>query len=49
MSRQRFANNGVTVYDVSADGQSLLVIRPREDASTRPLTVVLNWTAELKK
>jgi len=27
------------VYDVSADGQKFLVICPREDASTRPLTV----------
>lgn len=49
MSGQPTANNSVTVYDVSADGQRLLVIRPREDASTRPLTVVLNWTTELKK
>ncbi len=37
------------VYDVSADGQKFLLIRPQEDASTRPLTVVQNWTALLKK
>ena len=37
------------VYDVSADGQKVLVIRPLEDASTRPLTVVQNWTELLKK
>lgn len=49
MRSQRIANNRVTVSDVSADDQSLLVICPREDASTRPLTVVLNWTAEVKK
>jgi hypothetical protein len=49
MSRKRTANNGVTVYAVSADGQSFPVIRPQEDASPRPLTVVLNWTAEFKK
>ena len=37
------------VYDVSADGQKVLLIRPLEDASTRPLTVVQNWTALLKR
>ncbi|HEX4946418.1 MAG TPA: protein kinase [Blastocatellia bacterium] len=37
------------VYDVSADGQKFLVIRPLEDASLRPLTVIQNWTALLKK
>jgi Tol biopolymer transport system component len=36
-------------YDVGADGQRFLVLRPQEDASTRPLTVVQNWTALLKK
>jgi Tol biopolymer transport system component len=36
-------------YDVSADGQKFLVIRPLEDASTRPLTVVQNWTMLLKQ
>ena len=37
------------VYDVSADGQKVLVLRPLEDASTRPLTVVQHWTELLKK
>ena len=37
------------VYDVSADGQKFLLIRPLEDASMRPLTVVQNWTELLKK
>ncbi len=37
------------VYDVSADGQKFLLIRQLEDASMRPLTVVRNWTALLKK
>ncbi len=36
-------------YDVSADGQKILLIRPLEDASTRPLTVVQNWTELLKR
>ncbi len=37
------------VYDVSADGQNFLVIRQLEDATTRPLTILQNWTAALKK
>lgn len=37
------------MYDVSPDGQKFLVIRPLEDASLRPLTLVQNWTALLKK
>ncbi len=36
-------------YDVSADGQKFLLLRPLEDNSLRPLTVVQNWTALLKK
>ena len=40
---------GRYVYDVSTDGQKFLVIRPLEDDSTRPLTVVQNWTELLKK
>ncbi len=37
------------VYDVSADGQKILLLRPLEDATTRPLTVVQNWAELLKK
>jgi serine/threonine protein kinase len=36
-------------YAAAADGQRFLVIRPVENASARSLTVVLNWTAELKR
>ena len=36
-------------YDVSADGQRFLInTAPRQEAAT-PITVVLNWTAGLKK
>jgi Tol biopolymer transport system component len=41
--------NNRYVYDVSADGQRVLLLRPLEDATTRPLTVVQNWTELLKK
>jgi dipeptidyl aminopeptidase/acylaminoacyl peptidase len=37
-------------YDVSPDGQRVLVLKPsRERASTPFLTLVLNWQAELKR
>jgi Tol biopolymer transport system component len=36
-------------YDVSADGQRFLVITAPEQATSAPITVVLNWTAGLKK
>jgi hypothetical protein len=35
-------------YDVSADGQRILAITPRQSASA-PLTIVQNWPAGLKK
>jgi Tol biopolymer transport system component len=35
-------------YDVSADGQRILAITPRQTAS-EPLTIVQNWPAGLKK
>jgi eukaryotic-like serine/threonine-protein kinase len=34
-------------YDVSADGQRFLVTQPRGDIQDLPITVVLNWWAEL--
>jgi serine/threonine protein kinase/Tol biopolymer transport system component len=37
-----------TAYDVSADGQRFLLNAPPEDLGP-PMTVVLNWTAALKK
>jgi hypothetical protein len=37
-------------YDVSADGQKILaIVPPEQEGSPKPLTVVLNWTAGLKK
>ena len=39
-----------TGYDVSSDGQRFLAVLPEERAAAPdPLTVVLNWTAGLKK
>ena len=39
----------VVPYAVSADGQRFLVNTQTEETNSSPLTVVLNWTAELKK
>jgi hypothetical protein len=36
-------------YAVSRDGQRILVIVPQENLRRSPITVVLNWTAELKR
>jgi Tol biopolymer transport system component len=36
-------------YDVSADGQRFLVITSQEQAASDPITIVVNWTAGLKK
>jgi len=36
-------------YAVTADGQRFLIITPVGDAALQPLTVVVNWTAELKR
>lgn len=36
-------------YAVSADGRRFLIITPTREMQSAPLTVVLNWTAGLKK
>jgi Tol biopolymer transport system component/predicted Ser/Thr protein kinase len=36
-------------YDVSADGQRFLIDAAPEQAASTPITIVLNWTAGLKK
>src|SRR5262249_50597850 len=38
------------VYDVAPDGQRFLFITPPDEATAdQPITVVLNWTEELKQ
>ncbi len=37
------------LYDVSADGKRFLVNSATEQGSAEPLTLVVNWTADLKK
>jgi hypothetical protein len=42
--------NGIDPYDVSADGQRFLVNTLMQEAtSAAPITIVVNWTALLKK
>ncbi|HXP80244.1 MAG TPA: protein kinase [Verrucomicrobiae bacterium] len=45
----RIVGGGIYQYDVSADGQRFLINTAPEQATSAPITVVLNWTAELKK
>jgi eukaryotic-like serine/threonine-protein kinase len=41
--------NPRNVYDVSGDGQRFLIITPPEETPSTPVTVVANWTADLKR
>lgn len=45
----RIATQGSYKYDVSPDGQKFLVDAAPEQAMSSPITIVLNWTAGLKK
>jgi Tol biopolymer transport system component len=38
-----------TFFDVSPDGKRFLLVTPREQAASPPMTVVINWQAELKR
>jgi Tol biopolymer transport system component len=39
----------VSSYEITRDGQGVLVNTPGEESSPSPLTVVMNWTAGLKR
>jgi Tol biopolymer transport system component len=45
----RIVLGGRYQYAISADGQRFLINTPSEQAASAPITVVLNWTAGLKK
>ncbi len=47
--REHIASADLFSYDVSADGQRFLVNTDVGEVASIPLTIVLNWTAELKK
>ena len=48
-ARGRVPNTTSPQYAVSSDGQKFLLNRLVEESGAAPLTVVLNWAAELKK
>jgi Tol biopolymer transport system component len=48
-AREHVSNADDFSYDVSADGQRFLVNTDVGEVASSPLTVVVNWTAELKK
>jgi dipeptidyl aminopeptidase/acylaminoacyl peptidase len=41
--------SGRNQYVVTADGQRFLINQPRRDAGPSPVTVLVNWTAALKR
>ena len=47
--KELFQVRGAGDYAVARDGQRFLVAVGLEDPTTAPATVVLNWTADLKK
>jgi Tol biopolymer transport system component/predicted Ser/Thr protein kinase len=44
-----FERSGGGIFDVSGDGQRFLIPVLVEESSPEPITVVLNWTADLKR
>jgi len=52
-TRELFALRPLTlpgyIYDAAQDGQKFLVLQELEETSVAPLTLVLNWPAEVKK
>jgi hypothetical protein len=40
---------GASDWDVTSDGQRFLVAVPRGQAAEESITVVLNWSADLKR
>lgn len=47
--RTRVVTAGRYRYDVFLDGQRFLMITTIEESASAPVTVVVNWTAALKK
>jgi Tol biopolymer transport system component/predicted Ser/Thr protein kinase len=47
--RQLFQARNARSFDVTADGQRFLLSQPISESSDTPLTVLVNWTAAMKK
>jgi len=48
-NRDQVSRSGGGIFDVSRDGQRFLIPILVEERSREPITVVLNWTADLKR
>jgi eukaryotic-like serine/threonine-protein kinase len=48
-AREFFATSEQVSYDVSKDGQRFLINTQVKNADTHPMSVILNWDAEMKK
>jgi hypothetical protein len=46
---EAWLGTAVRFYDVTGDGQRFLIGGPVAEAAATPVTVVINWTAGLKK
>ena len=47
--RQPVVSADLFVYDVSRDGQRFLINTPTKQGETQPMSIVLNWAAQLNK
>ncbi len=47
--RERLATSELVTYDVTKDGQRFLINSQMKNPETQPMSVILNWGAELKK
>jgi len=48
-AREFFATSEQFSYDVAKDGQRFLINTQVKNAATHPMSVILNWDAELRK
>jgi hypothetical protein len=47
--REVVATSEYAVYDVSKDGQQFLINTHIKNPETQPMSIILNWDADLKK
>jgi hypothetical protein len=48
-AREFFATSEQVVYDVTKDGQRFLINTQVKNAESHPMSVILNWDAEMTK
>jgi hypothetical protein len=48
-AREFFATSEQLSYDVTKDGQRFLINTQVKNGDTHPMSVILNWDAEMKK